>query len=106
MYGIEGSDAKHSACKIVDGFESMVVVFYLSAVITITLHSLVRAHQFAYLAEIPPLLQIAFYFGYMAVVCYAFLLMLGTVGFRASLTFVRYRALHGLETIAPNYVVA
>ncbi len=36
--------------------------------------------------------QIAFYFGYMAVVCYAFLLMLGTVGFRASLTFVRYRA--------------
>lgn len=34
-------------------------------------------------------LQIAFYFGYMAVVCYAFLLMLGTVGFRASLTFVR-----------------
>ena len=34
-------------------------------------------------------MQIAFYFGYMAVVCYAFLLMLGTVGFRASLTFVR-----------------
>ena len=34
-------------------------------------------------------LQTAFYFGYMSVVCYAFLLMLGTVGFRASLTFVR-----------------
>lgn len=35
-------------------------------------------------------MQTAFYFGYMAVVCYAFLLMLGTVGFRASLTFVRH----------------
>lgn len=37
-------------------------------------------------------MQTAFYFGYMAVVCYAFLLMLGTVGFRASLFFVRYAA--------------
>lgn len=41
------------------------------------------------------LLQLAFYFGYMAVLCYAFFLTLGTVGFFASLTFVReiYRSI-------------
>ena len=39
--------------------------------------------------------QASFYFGYMFVVCYAFFLMLGTIGYRASLTFVRhiYRAI-------------
>mmetsp|Transcript_34148 Transcript_34148/g.61574 ORF Transcript_34148/g.61574 Transcript_34148/m.61574 type:complete len:611 (-) Transcript_34148:17-1849(-) len=40
-------------------------------------------------------MQASFYFGYNAVVCYAFFLMLGAVGFRASLLFVRhiYRAI-------------
>ncbi len=40
-------------------------------------------------------MQASFYFGYMFVVCYAFFLMLGTIGYRASLTFVRhiYRAI-------------
>ena len=40
-------------------------------------------------------MQASFYFGYMFVVCYAFFLMLGVVGYRASLTFVRhiYRAI-------------
>ena len=40
-------------------------------------------------------MQQAFYFGYMFMVCYAFSLMLGTIGYRASLTFVRhiYRAI-------------
>ena len=32
----------------------------------------------------------AVFFGYMSVVCWAFFLMLGTVGFRASLMFVRH----------------
>ena len=35
------------------------------------------------------LLQLSFYFGYMGMLCYAVFLMLGAVGFYASLTFVR-----------------
>eukprot|EP01060_Flectonema_neradi_P015823 TRINITY_DN2246_c1_g2_i1.p1 TRINITY_DN2246_c1_g2~~TRINITY_DN2246_c1_g2_i1.p1 ORF type:complete len:572 (+),score=88.54 TRINITY_DN2246_c1_g2_i1:41-1756(+) len=35
------------------------------------------------------LLQLSFYFGYMLVICYAVFLMLGTVGFFASLSFVK-----------------
>lgn len=40
-------------------------------------------------------MQTSFFFGYMACVCYAFFIMLGTVGWRASLAFVRhiYRAI-------------
>jgi hypothetical protein len=40
-------------------------------------------------------MQTSFFFGYMLMVCYAFFLMLGTVGYRASLLFVRhiYRAI-------------
>lgn len=40
------------------------------------------------------LLQVSFYFGYNALISYAFFIMLGTVGWRASLSFVRaiYRA--------------
>jgi hypothetical protein len=34
-------------------------------------------------------LQAAFYFGYMAIVCYFFFIMLGTMGFFSSLVFVR-----------------
>lgn len=34
-------------------------------------------------------LQLSFYFGYTALLCYAIFLMLGTIGFFASLTFVR-----------------
>ncbi|KAK9822258.1 hypothetical protein WJX81_008337 [Elliptochloris bilobata] len=46
-------------------------------------------------SEMSGFMQTAFYFGYMAMVCYAFFLMLGTVGYRASLMFVRhiYRAI-------------
>ncbi|CAK9140254.1 unnamed protein product [Ilex paraguariensis] len=36
------------------------------------------------------LLQSSFFFGYMACICYGIFLMLGTVGFRASLVFIRY----------------
>ncbi|GMP92750.1 hypothetical protein CsSME_00042839 [Camellia sinensis var. sinensis] len=36
------------------------------------------------------LLQTSFFFGYMACVCYGIFLMLGTIGFRASLLFVRH----------------
>ncbi|KAL0449661.1 UNVERIFIED_CONTAM: Transmembrane 9 superfamily member 3 [Sesamum latifolium] len=35
-------------------------------------------------------MQTSFFFGYMACVCYAFFLMLGAVGFRAALFFVRH----------------
>ena len=35
------------------------------------------------------LLQLSFYFGYMLIICYAVFLMLGTVGFFASLSFVK-----------------
>ncbi|CAI9110455.1 OLC1v1010479C1 [Oldenlandia corymbosa var. corymbosa] len=35
-------------------------------------------------------MQTSFFFGYMACVCYGFFLMLGTVGFRAALFFVRH----------------
>jgi len=41
------------------------------------------------------LMQTSFFFGYMGCVCYGFFLMLGSVGYRASLLFVRhiYRAI-------------
>jgi len=35
-------------------------------------------------------MQTSFFFGYMGMVCYGFFLMLGTVGYRASLVFVRH----------------
>ncbi|KAL8157678.1 hypothetical protein AgCh_002399 [Apium graveolens] len=35
-------------------------------------------------------MQISFFFGYMACICYGFFLMLGAIGFRASLVFVRH----------------
>ncbi|KAI8538611.1 hypothetical protein RHMOL_Rhmol09G0117600 [Rhododendron molle] len=35
-------------------------------------------------------MQISFFFGYMACICYGFFLMLGAVGFRAALLFVRH----------------
>nr|KJB15313.1 hypothetical protein B456_002G170500 [Gossypium raimondii] len=35
-------------------------------------------------------MQTSFFFGYMACICYGFFLLLGTVGFRASLFFVRH----------------
>ncbi|KAL1197129.1 Transmembrane 9 superfamily member 4 [Cardamine amara subsp. amara] len=35
-------------------------------------------------------MQTSFFFGYMACICYGFFLMLGTIGFRASLFFVRH----------------
>jgi len=40
-------------------------------------------------------MQLSFYFGYMGLLCYALFLMLGTVGFFASLTFVKeiYRSI-------------
>ncbi|MEW5307798.1 MAG: hypothetical protein WDW36_010174 [Sanguina aurantia] len=46
-------------------------------------------------SEMSGFMQTSFFFGYNALVCYAFFLMLGSVGFRASLMFVRhiYRAI-------------
>ncbi|KAK4283359.1 hypothetical protein QN277_000316 [Acacia crassicarpa] len=55
------------------------------------------AYAFAYCcyyyyarSNISGFLQISFFFGYMACICYAFFLMLGTLGFHAALLFVRY----------------
>lgn len=56
---------------------------------------LVCLHGAVYTLSLAARTQASFYFGYMFVVCYAFFLMLGVVGYRASLTFVRhiYRAI-------------
>ena len=35
-------------------------------------------------------MQTSFFFGYMLMVCYAFFLMLGAVGYKSSLVFVRH----------------
>ncbi|UPQ97787.1 nonaspanin [Chloropicon primus] len=52
-------------------------------------------YYFYYRSEMDGLMQTSFYFGYMGLVCYAFFMMLGMVGFRASQLFVRsiYRAI-------------
>ncbi|CAG9464657.1 unnamed protein product [Pedinophyceae sp. YPF-701] len=47
-------------------------------------------YYYFFRADMSGMLQTSFYFGYMACICYAFFLMLGTVGWRASLAFVRY----------------
>eukprot|EP00798_Chlamydomonas_sp_ICE-L_P021840 gene21840-28870_t len=46
-------------------------------------------------SDMTGLMQTSFFFGYNGLVCYAFFLMLGSVGFRASLIFIRhiYRAI-------------
>ncbi|KAL6062820.1 Transmembrane 9 superfamily member [Balamuthia mandrillaris] len=51
---------------------------------------------FMYRSEMHGFLQLSFYFGYMALVCWFFFIMLGTVGFYSSLLFVRsiYRQIH------------
>lgn len=46
-------------------------------------------YYYVFRSTMTGLLQTSFFFGYMAVACYALFLMLGTVGFRASLMFVR-----------------
>jgi hypothetical protein len=47
-------------------------------------------YYFAARSDMSGLMQTSFFFGYMGVVCYGFFLMLGSIGFRASLIFVRY----------------
>lgn len=41
-------------------------------------------------SDMSAFMQTSFFFGYMFMVCYAFFLMLGMVGYRASLLFVRH----------------
>lgn len=41
-------------------------------------------------SDMSGLMQTSFYFGYNFLVCYAFFLMLAAVGYRSSLSFVRY----------------
>ncbi len=45
-------------------------------------------------------MQGSFFFGYMAIVCFGFFLMLGTVGWRASLMFVRH-----IYKVTPGFAV-
>jgi len=52
---------------------------------------------FSHRSDLSGTLQSAFYFGYTAMACLAFFMMLGTVGWWASLVFVR-RLFHGLKT--------
>jgi hypothetical protein len=49
-------------------------------------------------------MQTSFFFGYMGMVCYGFFLMLGTVGYRASLVFVRhiYKVCVGPSALLPH----
>lgn len=51
---------------------------------------------YLYRSKMTGMLQSSFYFAWMAVVCYFFFIMLGTVGFYSSLVFVRriYKGLH------------
>eukprot|EP01114_Cavostelium_apophysatum_P016526 TRINITY_DN471_c0_g1_i1.p1 TRINITY_DN471_c0_g1~~TRINITY_DN471_c0_g1_i1.p1 ORF type:complete len:601 (+),score=153.15 TRINITY_DN471_c0_g1_i1:208-2010(+) len=51
---------------------------------------------YIYRSRMSGVLQASFYFGWMAVICYFFFVMLGTVGFVSSLTFVRriYKDIH------------
>ncbi|KAJ6684128.1 hypothetical protein OIU85_007784 [Salix viminalis] len=42
------------------------------------------------ISDMSGFMQTSFFFGYMACVCYGFFLMLGSIGFRASLFFVRH----------------
>lgn len=46
-------------------------------------------YYYIFRSQMSGLLQTSFFFGYMAVACYGLFLMLGTVGFRAALMFVR-----------------
>ena len=52
-------------------------------------------YYYAAKSDMSGLMQTAFFFGYNGLLCYAFFLMLGAIGFRASALFVRhiYRAL-------------
>ncbi len=51
-------------------------------------------------------MQGSFFFGYMAIVCFGFFLMLGTVGWRASLMFVRhiYKVTSGFAVLYVSYL--
>ncbi|CDP05450.1 unnamed protein product [Coffea canephora] len=47
-------------------------------------------YYYFYRSDMRGFMQTSFFFGYMTCICYCLFLMLGTVGFRASLLFVRY----------------
>jgi len=47
-------------------------------------------YYYRFKARMTGLMQTSFFFGYMGVACYAFWLMLGTIGFCSSLYFVKY----------------
>lgn len=47
-------------------------------------------HYYFALSDMTGFIQASFFFGYMACICYGIFLMLGTLGFCASLLFVRY----------------
>ncbi|XRB23606.1 transmembrane 9 superfamily member [Pseudoscourfieldia marina] len=52
-------------------------------------------YYYMFRSDMSGFMQTSFFFGYNLIVCYAFFLMLGTIGFRSSLLFVRhiYRAI-------------
>jgi len=52
-------------------------------------------YYYNYRSDMSGLMQTSFFFGYMSIICFGFFLLLGTVGWRSSLMFVRhiYRAI-------------
>lgn len=52
-------------------------------------------YYYRFRSQMSGFMQTTFFFGYMGMACYGLFIMLGTIGFRASLMFVRriYRAI-------------
>ncbi len=50
----------------------------------------IRLYYYYACSDMSGFMQTSYFFGYMACICYGFFLMLGTVGFRAALLFVRH----------------
>lgn len=64
----------------------LIFFFYRSTGIFIYLYTI---FYYIYRSKMNGILQASYYFTYMALVCYFFFIMLGTVGWYSSLIFVR-----------------
>uniref|UniRef100_M4ECW3 Transmembrane 9 superfamily member n=1 Tax=Brassica campestris TaxID=3711 RepID=M4ECW3_BRACM len=70
-----------------------IILLIVTAFITVALTYFQLAaedHEGWWRSDMSGFMQTSFFFGYMACICYGFFLMLGTVGFRAALLFVRH----------------
>ncbi|KAK9120470.1 hypothetical protein Syun_018087 [Stephania yunnanensis] len=71
-------------------FIILIIVTAFVTVATTYFQLAAEDHRWWWRSEMYGFLQSSFFFGYMACICYGFFLMLGTVGFGASLLFVRH----------------